>query len=331
MEKEALLEFVELARSLSGTLDLDSLLKKVGSAAEKLTQAETSSILLLDEDKEHLYFKTAGGEKGGLVKKLRVKIGQGIAGWVAKERKPLVVQDVSKDERFAKSFDKSTGFVTKSILCVPLLLHNELIGVAEVLNKKDGKPFSDGDREVLQSLSNLAAVAISNAKFAETQRNFFTNIIDILSNASEARDENLAGHSLRIAQKALIIAKRLDLDSQEYQNLYYAALLHDIGFLTPGDRPFRALSHPATGAEMVRGINFLSGVVPIIHAHHENYDGSGYPDSLKGENISLGAKIIALLEAVEEERLNSDEVKRFANTRFDPEVVKIYMEEIVKE
>ncbi|HCJ65896.1 MAG TPA: hypothetical protein DHV62_00865 [Elusimicrobia bacterium] len=326
MEKEQLQEFYELARELSGTLDLDTLLKKIGLAAEKLTHAEASSILLLDEDKEHLYFKTAGGEKGGIIKKLKVKIGQGIAGWVAKERKTLVVQDVTKDERFAKSFDKSTGFITKSILCVPLILHNELVGVAEVLNKKNGAQFTPQDQEVFQSLSNLAAIYITNAKFAETQRNFFTNIIEILAVASESREPNLTGHTRRIAQRALAIARELDFNEREYQNLYYAALLHDIGYLIPGDRNVRNLNHPSAGVGMVRGINFLAGAAPIIRGHHENYDGSGFPDNIKGENIPLGARIIALLEAVEETGLTIEEVERFSGTKFDPQIVKLYLE-----
>lgn len=328
MEKEVLEDFFELAQSFIGTLDLDTLLKRIGSAVEKLTQAEASSILLLDEDKENLYFKTAGGEKGGLIKKMKVKLGEGIAGWVAKERKPLIVQDVTKDERFRKTFDQATGFVTKSILCVPLVFNNELIGVAEVLNKKNGKEFSQADQEILQNLSNLAAIAISNAKFAQTQRNFFINIVEILATASEARDSRLAGHCWRIAEKALVLARHLDLEEREYENLYYAALLHDIGFFIPGDRPFRDTNHPAAGAELIRGINFLTGSAPLVRAHHENYDGSGYPDSLKGEDIPLGARIIALLEAIEEGHLNPDEVKRFAGTKFDPEIVEIYLEEI---
>lgn len=331
MEREVLEDFFELAQSFIGTLDLDTLLKRIGSAAEKLTQAEASSILLLDEDKENLYFKTAGGEKGGLVKKMKVKLGEGIAGWVAKERKPLIVPDVTKDERFKKTFDQTTGFVTKSILCVPLVFNNELIGVAEVLNKKNGKEFDQADQKILQNLSNLAAIAISNAKFAQTQRNFFTNIIEILATASEAREPRLAGHCWRIAKKALVLAKHLDLEEREYQNLYYASLLHDVGFLTPGDRSFRDMNHPATGAELIRGIDFLTGSAPLVRAHHENYDGSGYPDSLKGEDIPLGARIIALLEAIEEGPLNSEEVKRFAGTKFDLEIVEIYLEEVGSE
>ncbi len=80
---------------------------------------------------------------------------------------------------------------------------------------------------------------------------------------------------------------------------------------------------------MIRGINFLAGATPIIRSHHENYDGSGYPDSLKGENIPLGARIIALLEAVEENNLTLEEVERFAGTRFDPGIVKLYLEEVI--
>ncbi len=207
-----------------------------------------------------------------------------------------------------------------------MILHNELVGVAEVLNKKNATEFSQEDQEVFQSLSNLAAIYITNAKFAEIQRNFFTNIIEILAVASESRAPNLSGHTRRIAQRALAIARELNFNQREYQNLYYSALLHDIGYLTPGDRTVRNLNHPSAGAEMIRGINFLAGAGAIIRGHHENYDGSGFPDNLKEENIPLGARIIALLEAVEETGLNSEEVERFSGTKFDPKIVKLYLE-----
>ncbi len=334
MEDQEILDgFFQIARTISESLDLDTILKKIGWAAEQVTKSEASSIMLLDNDKQNLFFKTASGEKGGLVKRLKIPVGSGIAGWVAREKQPIIVNDAQNDARVAKFVDANTGFITKSILCVPMIIGNELIGVAEVVNKKNGQ-FDKRDQELLENLANYAAVVISNAKFAEDQRNFFVNILEILANASESRDPRLSGHNWRIVQKSLAIARELNMDQKEYQNLYYAALLHDIGFLAPGDKALREKRHPELGSEMIRGITFLNGAAPIIRSHEEHYDGSGDPDGLVKEKIPLSARILGLIEYIEERAIEGEsvhkvmeEIQAGAGTRFDPEVVKIYIEQ----
>src|SRR4029077_2233151 len=125
-----------LAKNLASTLDVDALLKRIGQSAEQLFSCEASAIMLLDTDGKHLFFKMATGEKGGMVTKFRIKVGEGIAGWVADKREPLLVNDVSKDNRFTGQHDEASGFKTRSALCVPMMTGGDLIGVAEVLNKK---------------------------------------------------------------------------------------------------------------------------------------------------------------------------------------------------
>jgi response regulator RpfG family c-di-GMP phosphodiesterase len=136
------------------------------------------------------------------------------------------------------------------------------------------------------------------------------------------------------------------LEGQEYRNLYYGALLHDIGLL--GIKEGVALSdgivssrdrnpdtsHSRIGADMVRDVNLLKGAEPIIRHHHENFDGTGYPDGLTGESIPLGARIVAVAEAVEEMRLSGlsdDRVRQLLKlgqeTRFDPQIVGICLKE----
>ena len=125
----AVRDLFDIARSFSSVIDLDLLLKKISAAAEKLTQAEASSVMLVDDRREYLYFKVAGGEKSHIMKTIRVPLGHGIAGWVAQNGKPLLIEDVSKDPRFSSSIaDNQTGFKTRSILLVPMISHYEVIG-----------------------------------------------------------------------------------------------------------------------------------------------------------------------------------------------------------
>jgi response regulator RpfG family c-di-GMP phosphodiesterase len=344
---DTLKEIFDIAKSLSSVLDVDALLKRIGSAGERLLGAEASCLMLLDDDKQTLSFKVSPGEKGGIAQKLKLKIGQGIGGTVAQDRKSLVVNDAAKDPRFDVQMDKITGFVTRSIIGVPLLVENDLIGVMEVMNKKSGV-FTDEDRSALESLASLAAVSISNAKQAEDQRNFFVHGIEIFVSAIESKEPKLSGHSWAVAQLSTRIGKHMGLEGQEYRNLYYGALLHDIGLLgikdgfslaegviTSRDREPDS-SHPRIGADMVRDIGLLKGAEPVIRHHHENFDGTGYPDGLSGEQIPAGARIVAVAEAVEEMRLSGlpDErvrqlLKLGQETRFDPLIVGICLKECV--
>lgn len=354
----AVRDLFNIARTFSSVFDLDLLLKRISVTAEKLTQAEASSVMLLDDKKEYLYFKTAGGEKGHVVKTIKVPIGQGIAGWVAKNAQPLLIDDVAKDLRFSAALaDDKSGFKTRSILCVPMTLQEEVIGVMEVLNKKEsaagGGRFTSDDQDILGSLSGFAAVSIANSRLTSDQKNFFANIIEILIAAIEMKSKNTPGHCWRVAQSSCTIARRLKVDEQNYKAIYYASLLHDIGYIgvhrqregkgwVPQEKA--ELLHPSVGAEMVSTIHLLENIAPLIRHHHELWNGSGFPDNLKGELIPIGARIISFVEAVEDYRDNlkktvniSDEeiqkrIEQHASenidTLFDPRVVAAYLLEV---
>ncbi len=158
-------------RILSSKLRTDDVLQAVMELATKVVRAEASSLLLLDAATNELYFDVALGSAKDAVKQIRLKVGEGIAGWVANERRPLIVNDVSQDKRFSGKADKSTSFKTKSILAVPLLAKGRLVGVVEALNKEMNGIFSDQDREAFEVFASQAAVAIENARlFSEVTR-----------------------------------------------------------------------------------------------------------------------------------------------------------------
>lgn len=345
-------EIFEIVKSLSSTLDLDVLLKRIGEAAERLTDSEASSIMLIDEDKQHLYFKTAGGEHGALVKKIKVKIGEGIAGTVAVTKKAEIVNDVSLDPRFTGAVDKQSGFKTRSILAVPMLVatnegDTEIIGVVEVLNKRDPQGYTEEDKKLLESLAGLASVTIINAKFSENQKNFFANITELLVSAIETVRPKYVNRYWKMTQMAIQIAKVLNIKprSEQYKEIYFGTLLHDIGYLSSKlkldienaedivERAKLDQAHVIIGAEIVNKISLLRNIAPIIKYHHENYDGTGYPEGLKGGDIPLGARIVAVVEYIEELRSNNipeqnipEFLLKHSGTRFDPEIVKIAVE-----
>jgi len=143
--------------------NLHRLLELIMEESKEILNAEASSLLLYDAREKRLYFEVARGEKGEKVKRLKLKLGQGIAGACGLERKVINVPDVTADSRFYPQADKRSQFQTRSILAVPLLWKKRLLGVLEVLNKRNGHPFDRSDEELMQIIASQAAMAIANA------------------------------------------------------------------------------------------------------------------------------------------------------------------------
>jgi sigma-B regulation protein RsbU (phosphoserine phosphatase) len=163
-ERRARRGLVEASVRLNSLLSLPELLAATMKTASQLMNAETSSILVLDEGGKELTFAVATGKPGESVTEMRVPADQGIAGWVLKNGKAAVVNDVKKDRRFYAQIDRGSGFSTKSILAVPLRIRDRAIGVVEVINKKGGAGFTERDEETAGALAAQAAVAIENAR-----------------------------------------------------------------------------------------------------------------------------------------------------------------------
>jgi GAF domain-containing protein len=154
---------LELSTLLNSTLKLDELLGEIMGAATELTGAETSSLLLLDEEAGELTVEVATGAPGEAVMREQVPSGQGIAGWVVEHGEAVAVDDPKEDPRFYGGIDEKTGFETRNILAVPMKTRERTIGVIEVINKRDGS-FDDRDEKVAAALAAQAAVAVDNAR-----------------------------------------------------------------------------------------------------------------------------------------------------------------------
>jgi sigma-B regulation protein RsbU (phosphoserine phosphatase) len=154
----------EITHALKSTGSLDSLLEYIMQKSMSVMQAEAASLMMVIEKDNELEFKVALGPKAQAVKPFRLPMGQGITGWVAENGEAVLIPDAYKDDRFDPSFDKRSGFKTKSILCVPMIHQNNVIGVMLLMNRLDGHPFMEDDKRLFTIFAAQAALSVENAR-----------------------------------------------------------------------------------------------------------------------------------------------------------------------
>lgn len=160
---DSYLRLIEISRDLASTLDLDTLLDDIVRASADITHAEAASILLYDDTSRQLYFQVATNIDEPTMRGLVVPLEKSIAGWIVTNRKSVRIDDAHKDLRFFSDVEQTVGYTTKSLLGIPLITKNKVVGVLEVINKKRGR-FTDPDESMLTVLGAQAAVAIENAR-----------------------------------------------------------------------------------------------------------------------------------------------------------------------
>jgi len=299
----------EIGRKVGSVSELSQLVEQITQMTQHTIKASASSVLLLDVEKQELFFYVAEGKAGKALKQVRLSTQSGIAGWVARHGKPLIVNDVTKDERFDKGVDEATGFTTGSIMCVPLVIQRRTIGVIEVLNKLDGSDFNEQDLEILVSVGSTAAMAIENTKLHQSVVDGYKSTIRALAAAIDAKDPYTRGHSQRVTEYALWGGVSIPMSQGELGLLEYAGILHDIGKIGMPDSILRkpgrltpqewdmVRRHPVIGANIINDIPFLEQARKLVLHHHEKYDGTGYPDGLVGNDIPIGARLLAVADS----------------------------------
>ncbi len=164
---ERLSLFHEIGKALASTLDLQKILQTVMEKISDLLQPDTWSLLMLDETTQELYFEIAIGAGADKLKDVRLKVGEGIAGWVAEHGEALLVEDVKRDPRFSRRFDELTQVDTRSVACVPVKGRERILGVIELVNCLGRESFRREDIPILKSLADYAAIALENARYVQ--------------------------------------------------------------------------------------------------------------------------------------------------------------------
>ena len=321
-------------RILTSTLYLEELLPKIARLSLQILKAEKCCILLTNRNKKPTVIHVIAGNNGGKN-----------ASFEKSRCARVIKRDVLR---------KGNIVMKKRILCAPLT-DEDIMGAICVMDRTDKAAFDIFDKEILTTLSEQAVIAIKNAKLYKEQEDITLGSIKSLAAILATR----AGGSYRPKESfikiILAIGREMQLGSDGLRNLHYAALLHDAGQIGFPDKLLEKRAkltgkeydmikkHPKKGVRIIKHLSFLKPVIPIILHHHENYDGSGYPKGLKGDNIPLGARIMAVAGAfnamvtkrpyrqkVDIEKAIS-EIKKSSGTQFDPQAVKAFLKIITEE
>ncbi|MEK7703235.1 MAG: HD domain-containing phosphohydrolase [Nitrospirota bacterium] len=230
----------KISTLLNSSLDPTETREKAIAAATVLMEADVGSLLLLDKANEHLYFDVALGEKGEQVRKIHLALGEGIAGYVAKTGESVIVNDVQNDPRFSTKSDTQAHFLTRNMVCVPILAKDKLLGVLQAVNKKNGDDFDEDDLQIFIGLANQVGIAIENANLYTEINGLFEGFIRAGVAAIESRDPSTSGHSERVAVLTCNLTRAVDMNqhgpyaktffsTSQIKEIRYAAMLHDIG------------------------------------------------------------------------------------------------------
>lgn len=336
--------------AIAGEQHLDRLLAHVVDAAQETCSAEAGRALLFERTHAgELVVETAEGDDADTLRGVRLRPGEGIGPLALERDETVLVQTPSAHPRYDPRCDGLPARLP-GLMCAPLR-HRGVHGVLAVAGSRRGA-FTGADQEALTALAQQSAVAIDNTLQQERAVNFFTHASGILVEFIEAIDVHYPGHSRNVAVLADMLTRRLGLGEVERRNIHFGALLHDIGkvridpVLIRGSGPLseekrKAIEqHPALGLEILRPIILWEEVLAIVHAHHERWDGKGYPRGLAGEEIPLGARVVAVAEAYDamarttphrRERHHGGpvaEIEACAGTQFDPRIVRLFVAEL---
>jgi putative nucleotidyltransferase with HDIG domain len=224
---------------------------------------------------------------------------------------------------------------------VPLPANSVAQGAIAVL-RRGASAFDAGELGALATLASMSAVALHNADLRDAQRNFFSHVTDMLVTALDNHLGFHHGHGQRVAPLANRVGRKLGMSDQELSRLHFAALMHDIGMLKlDRNQPMTRATcdeHCVLGYRMLSRIRLWRDLAPIVYHHHEWFDGSGYPDGLRGHAIPRESRIIALCDAVDtitsQESYRTPvpleaalaEIQRCSGSQFDPEIVRAFIE-----
>ena len=349
--KEAL-SLYKVSEAIAASLSLEEVLATVGETAIHEIHGDLSSTWL--DDGEGGYF-----ERQRLLPPKHLRAGalkDGPA--LGKLSPPAFVEHFGNDSallehgsKCARFFDSAPDLPVQSLLAIPLRMKQRLVGWISVASFTKGKRFDEGQRKLLSIVGSRAAAAIENARLYEDLRATFQQTIEGLAKAIDKMDRYTSGHSDRVAFYAVFLARQLGLSAYEIEIVRQSALMHDIGKIgcvlnlnKPGkltqDEYEVFKKHPVFGRDILDPIKFLHPLIPGVHLHHERWDGRGYPLKMKGNEIPIIARIIAVADTYD--AMTSDrsyrralphevavaEIERCSGSQFDPEVAANFTDNI---
>lgn len=335
----------QVSRMLGMEHDRNQIYRMVVSLPMELLGAQIGHLLLYDQGTGDLVMEYSMGLSENPGSHRRMGMDHGLAGWVASNRKPLLVRDFTSQEAFSPT--SSLGYERKTAISAPIMTKDELVGVITLINRTDGKAFKEDERTLLATIASEAAMALHNVLLLEKIQKSYFSMVQALITAVEAKDVYTKGHSERVTQYSLLVAEQMSLPMEQMEIIQQAGILHDIGKITVElsilNKPTRLTAaeyekiknHPDVGYRILEPIEFDDRVKLTVLQHHERPDGKGYPNGRTAGDILLEARVLATADAFDamttsrpyREALTIDaalnEIKRCSGTQFDPQVVEV--------
>jgi HD-GYP domain-containing protein (c-di-GMP phosphodiesterase class II) len=334
----------EALQAATSTLDLNQVLQQVLAGAAKASTAQIGCLALDESGK--LILKGGFGTDSTTAEKLALGLGGDICRDVMASGKPFM-------ESMERESTTDSPLNPRAVLCVPITLRGKPTGVLFLANYKVGQAFTSDHRNLVTELAAQAAVAIDNARLFKDREEVILSSLEALANAVDARDPYTAGHSQRVTQYALMIARQMKYspkDQSAWVRLERGGRLHDIGKIgVPDailqkadkltDKEFAKMKeHPVAGFNILSGLKMLTDELVIVRSHHERYDGKGYPDKKKGDELPMFAWIVSAADAID--AMTSDrpyrkassldvaveQIRAGAGTHFHPDVAEAVLD-----
>ncbi len=313
----------EIGLAVTKKTNTDEILSKVIEIFENRLDYDRGIVLLADEDRTVLNYRAGYGysdELLALVKNINFRLdnleSRGVFVVSFRQQKPYLVNNIDDIEEDlsprSREFARLTG--AESFICCPIICDGESIGILAVDNIVGKRPLVQSDMSLLMGIASILGVSIRNAQLLKSKERQFRSILQVMADTIDARDPMTSGHSEKVTEYALGICEELGVSSEYRQMIQVAALLHDYGKIGVPDAILKkpgkltpqeyktVQKHVVHSQKILEQINFegiFSEVPRVAGAHHEKVDGSGYPLGLKGDQIPLGAKIIAVADFFE--------------------------------
>jgi HD-GYP domain-containing protein (c-di-GMP phosphodiesterase class II) len=343
----------EIMQTINSTLVLSEVLDSIVNFSMEMLGALRCELRLLDERGEKLEVKASRGLSRSFLTSAAINIGEGIIGSCFTKKKPITIYDARIDPKTKHAkIAKKEGLA--GLMAVPITQRGKSIGVITTYTSEP-RDFSQSEVDLLSTFASQASIAIENAKLYEEMKRQYLSMVMALAAAIETKDSYTHGHSTKVMEYAVKIAEHIGLREEEVETISYAGLLHDIGkigikdeILTKQGQLTQAeltelRKHPEYGANIMERVEILKEIAPLTLYHHEKYDGTGYPLGLRGDQIPIGARILAVADTYDAmiadrpyrkafpfEHVKKEMIK-VSGTQLDPNLVRVFFEILKKE
>ncbi len=343
----SLLTIHEIGIVNAGSIKKEDFYQTVVESACELISSPRGSLMIHDAQADELKIAASKNISLEVIENTRIKPGLGIAGRAFQTGETIFVTDPAQNTQY-KDFlgaeEQKDPFIA-----IPLKLKDKPFGVLNLHLSREKESFTDYDLKFLTLLAGETAITLENIKLYESLENFYLEMVQTLARVIDAKDSYTGDHAGRARQKARRLAEELHMPAQMIRYVEYAALLHDIGKIgidgailsKPGkltnEEYDEIKKHPAIGYQILSPIHFLGPVAQMVLYHQEWFNGMGYPEGLKGEEIPLGARIVATIDAWDAMRsdrpyrkalaveIAEDQLVKGSGRQFDPDVVKAFL------